>query len=272
MIPGGPVDPAATAAARAPLAEDSSAAKAKRPGKKGGGEPRPKSMAVSMPLGWAPSPEHFEKGLKLKFDADRVRAEAHLFTDLNAAKGRKWVDWDAAFRNWLGNEAKWREERAGGSATAEAIHATQPGAPTAAQIRQAYAEGIVAAAGGSFVCEVKHLESLRIMVEGHAKGPTGEPIAPGEKAAWVRTTAEAYRRAVAADEARFQGGYSPPACIRWLNGGRKIVEPTATGGARFKSRAEESREKHNQRGHLDAEAAQIGTRAHVPKNLKDMGV
>lgn len=77
-------------------------------------DPPPKSArkkpAHARPSDWKPSDAHRAKGRELGVDVD---AEAQRFRDHHDARGSVFVDWDAAFRTWLGNEAKWRRERGG---------------------------------------------------------------------------------------------------------------------------------------------------------------
>jgi hypothetical protein len=70
---------------------------------RGGARKRPN---VEMPQNWAPSADHREKGRKLGLDVARVDAEAERFRDHHRARGAVFADWDAAFRNWLGNVPK----------------------------------------------------------------------------------------------------------------------------------------------------------------------
>ena len=74
-------------------------------------EPRPKARAVVMPDGWTPSPAKASEGV------DSV-AEFAQFRDHHAARASRFVDWDAAFRTWLRNAAKFAAGR-GGRASAK---------------------------------------------------------------------------------------------------------------------------------------------------------
>lgn len=207
------------AAGRAPPAEKVKRVRAPR------GERTAAPRKTPMPEGWAPLPAHFVKGLELGLNEADVRLEAELFASRTASKGLLYVDWNAAFRNHLGMEAKFALKR---KADAEATAAQSGGVPAAdripeAEILQAYADGIVAAVGGTFVCEPRHLQSLRAMFKGHARDAQGEKVGPTGTLAWIKETATTYRRSVADEPAKFQGGYNPPACMNWLNSGRPLA-------------------------------------------------
>lgn len=60
--------------------------------KRGGGVRR------SMPEGWEPSDGHKEEARKLGID---VKWEADKFRDYVKSQGKKYIDWEAAFRNWI---------------------------------------------------------------------------------------------------------------------------------------------------------------------------
>jgi hypothetical protein len=61
-----------------------------------------------MPEGWEPNPQHLEQAGKLGVDCS---AEADAFRDHHSSKGSRFVDWDAAFRTWLRNAAKFSQPR-----------------------------------------------------------------------------------------------------------------------------------------------------------------
>lgn len=52
----------------------------------------------ALPADWQPSQAHRDVALKERVDCDR---EAAKFRDSAVSNGRKYIDWDAAFRNWL---------------------------------------------------------------------------------------------------------------------------------------------------------------------------
>jgi hypothetical protein len=57
-----------------------------------------KERASSLPSGWAPNQGHAEVATEERVDLER---EATKFRDHAASEGRRQLDWDAAFRNWL---------------------------------------------------------------------------------------------------------------------------------------------------------------------------
>jgi hypothetical protein len=65
-----------------------------------------------LPDEWAPNPSHREyalaNGINLDHEADQFRGHAD-------ANDRRQVDWDAAFRTWLGNAAKWAQPATNGT-------------------------------------------------------------------------------------------------------------------------------------------------------------
>lgn len=58
----------------------------------------PKKRATTIPNDWEPTDAHRQVAAEERVD---LRSEAKKFRDSAEAKGRKYVDWDAAFRNWL---------------------------------------------------------------------------------------------------------------------------------------------------------------------------
>lgn len=73
---------------------------------------RAKAESGPSPEGWQPDVALLELGVKLGFSGERVREEAPRFLDHHRSKGNVFSDWDAAFRTWIRNEAKWERERA----------------------------------------------------------------------------------------------------------------------------------------------------------------
>ena len=76
-------------------------------------DPKPKRRKpeTAIPDGWGPIDAHFTLGRSLGLDAKRVQLEAASFADGARAKDRRYVDWPAAFSNWLRNTAKYAEQR-----------------------------------------------------------------------------------------------------------------------------------------------------------------
>ena len=73
--------------------------------------PKRRKSETPIPAGWAPSAEHLTLGRSLGFDEPRVRREGEKFADGARAKDRRYVDWHAAFANWLRNEQRYAEAR-----------------------------------------------------------------------------------------------------------------------------------------------------------------
>lgn len=72
----------------------------------GGGQPERKRSGARRKLhdGWAPNDTHRRIAAECGVAVD---AEATQFRDHHAAKGTLMLDWDAAFRTWLRNAARW---------------------------------------------------------------------------------------------------------------------------------------------------------------------
>jgi hypothetical protein len=75
------------------------------------GAPKRRKPETAIPDGWGPSAEHLTLGRSLGFDEARVKREGEKFADGARAKDRRYVDWHAAFANWLRNEQKYAEQR-----------------------------------------------------------------------------------------------------------------------------------------------------------------
>ena len=81
-----------------------------------GGKPKARKPAKGpMPSDWAPNDIHGAKAASMRLD---LRHEAEQFRSSALANGRAYADWDQAFHTWLGNAAKWRDERGGPRAAA----------------------------------------------------------------------------------------------------------------------------------------------------------
>ena len=61
------------------------------------------NRARQMPKDWTPTEAHAKKAKEVGAD---VEFEAGQFTDYHLARGNKFVDWNRAFSNWLGNIKK----------------------------------------------------------------------------------------------------------------------------------------------------------------------
>lgn len=69
-----------------------------------------KPAKTPLPADWEPIDSHRSKASELALNCEH---EAEQFRNGALANGRRYVDWDAAFHNWLGTAAKWRDERGG---------------------------------------------------------------------------------------------------------------------------------------------------------------
>lgn len=63
-----------------------------------------------IPDDWAPTVAHRELAAKQNID---IEAEAAKFTDWAKANGRKYVDWDRAFSNWIRNSKNFNRPSSG---------------------------------------------------------------------------------------------------------------------------------------------------------------
>jgi len=76
------------------------------------GEPKEKKQKrkTSLPEGFKPNETCRSKAIQL---AINLELELEKFQDFHQAKGNKYVDWQAAFRNWLTKAAEFRAKRGG---------------------------------------------------------------------------------------------------------------------------------------------------------------
>lgn len=63
-----------------------------------------KKRGCQLPESWEPNEKHGVLAAKASTD---LAAEAEQFRDYHTAKGSTMKDWDASFRTWLRNAAKW---------------------------------------------------------------------------------------------------------------------------------------------------------------------
>ena len=70
------------------------------------------SRKTSVPDSWQPEPNTIRQ-LQGKYPKIDVPDQVDTFVDYHRSKGSKFVDWDAAFRNWIRNAEKYRRENAG---------------------------------------------------------------------------------------------------------------------------------------------------------------
>lgn len=71
-------------------------------------KPKAANRAVRLPADWAPRAEERSMAGDLGLDCD---GDAAHFCDHHAAKGSRFTDWHAAFRNWLRNSEKFSRGR-----------------------------------------------------------------------------------------------------------------------------------------------------------------
>ena len=83
-----------------------------QPSKKRSGRVRGPSRKTALPESWYPGPAVLAYASQMKFTREEINHETDQFRASAVANGRRYADWDAAFRTWLGNSAKWRDERA----------------------------------------------------------------------------------------------------------------------------------------------------------------
>jgi len=69
-----------------------------------------KARKTSVPEGWQPTADKIAQ-LSQQFPAIDILYQAGKFTDHHRSRGNKFIDTDAAFRNWLRREVKYQEER-----------------------------------------------------------------------------------------------------------------------------------------------------------------
>lgn len=84
------------------------------------------SRARAVPADWQPSEAHQRLATSLRVN---LSVEAEQFRDYHAAKGSTFKDWDAAFRTWLRNAAKFQAERAPKNDNGSGFHAPSGAAP-----------------------------------------------------------------------------------------------------------------------------------------------
>ena len=60
-----------------------------------------KTNLTALPEGFTISEDLWDWATKKQFPRKWVERELEKFCDHNRSKGQKYIDWDAAFRNWL---------------------------------------------------------------------------------------------------------------------------------------------------------------------------
>ncbi|OZA17972.1 MAG: hypothetical protein B7Y02_02025 [Rhodobacterales bacterium 17-64-5] len=69
-------------------------------------EKHPKSRGSPLPEGWVPSLKNLSDAQDQNFSEEEIQHESRQFKDYHMARGSIFKDWDAAWRNWLGNARK----------------------------------------------------------------------------------------------------------------------------------------------------------------------
>jgi hypothetical protein len=67
---------------------------------------------TAVPQSWQPNPNTIQQ-LKDKYPKIQVTEQVDTFLDYHRSKGSKFVDWDAAFRNWVRNADGYRQQNTG---------------------------------------------------------------------------------------------------------------------------------------------------------------
>jgi hypothetical protein len=74
---------------------------------------RSRGVEINRPEGWKPSDKHEAFAATFGFASKDVDRMAERFTSWADSNGRRYIDWDAGFRTWIGNQAdrEGREKR-----------------------------------------------------------------------------------------------------------------------------------------------------------------
>lgn len=76
--------------------------------------PERKRRAVQLPEDWVPNDRNIQDAILRNFTGQEIDHEADQFKNHHIAKGSRYVDWDAAWRTWLGNARKFSDRRMAG--------------------------------------------------------------------------------------------------------------------------------------------------------------
>lgn len=71
-------------------------------------ERKPPRRAVQLPEGWVPSDRNIADAQAKGLSARDIENEADRFRDHHTARGTAFKDWDAGWRTWIGNAARYR--------------------------------------------------------------------------------------------------------------------------------------------------------------------
>lgn len=94
-----------------------------------GEAPLKQKRRCRLPDGWVPNDRNLQDAHSKQFTDEEINHEANRFRDHHHAKGSTMLDWDAAWRTWLGNARKFAAPRnasaprhAGGGGTHDALY------------------------------------------------------------------------------------------------------------------------------------------------------
>lgn len=71
-----------------------------------------RTRKTGVPESWQPQPNIIQE-LQDRYPKIQVAEQVDVFLDYHRAKGSKFVDWTAAFRNWIRNAEKYRKANTG---------------------------------------------------------------------------------------------------------------------------------------------------------------
>lgn len=91
------------------------------------GKPSSKKSPRRCPLpeGWIPNERNIQHAISQQFSEREIKDEGRKFYDHHRAKGSTMLDWDAAWRTWIGNARQWAKppNRSAGGGTVTAFAA-----------------------------------------------------------------------------------------------------------------------------------------------------
>lgn len=69
---------------------------------------KPPKRFCDLPEGWVPSEGNIEDARKKNLTDQEISHEADRFANHHRSKGNQFVDWDAAWRTWIGNIGRYK--------------------------------------------------------------------------------------------------------------------------------------------------------------------
>ena len=102
---------------------------------------KPRRRSCELPEGWVPSERNLSDARKKHLTEQEISHEADQFANHHRSKGTQFVDWDAAWRTWVGNVSKYRGR--GGMAGAPFPSGYGQGGSIASIVARRRAEGTV---------------------------------------------------------------------------------------------------------------------------------